>query len=182
MKVLNLQSEMKYWWRLAVAWLKVSVLFFSFFFSFYRGGTKTLSRGRLCHSKPNQYSLTFVVRCGAAGVRPKHRAAQRTGFEGVWRGPSQAISFVRDPTVKSEARRETPPMNNSAGERGDNGRFHSPHNPAGITKQGLAMRLNRGANNHIFRTIPPQPVFSDPAGSNLRVSHQTNTLFLLFAL
>lgn len=48
-------------------------------------------------------------------------------------------------------------MNNSAGERGDNGGFHSPHNPAGITKQGLAMRLNRGANNHIFRLPPPPP-------------------------
>ncbi len=38
-------------------------------FSFIAIVQRQLSQWRLCHSEPNQYSLTFVVRCGAAGVR-----------------------------------------------------------------------------------------------------------------
>lgn len=42
-------------------------------------------------------------------------------------------------------------MNNSAGETGDNGRFHSSvQNPTGGTKRGLAAVFELGANNRIF--------------------------------
>lgn len=40
---------------------------------------------RLCHSEPNQYSLTFVVRCRAAGVRLKQNVYKGWVLKGAER-------------------------------------------------------------------------------------------------
>ena len=62
---------------------------------------RELSQSGLCHCGPNQYSLTFVVRCKAAGVRLEQGVYKGWALESADK-PGVTISFVRDPVELRE--------------------------------------------------------------------------------
>ena len=62
---------------------------------------RELSQLGLCHCLPNQYSLTFVVRCRAAGVREEQSHHKGHALE-ISDRPGVTISFVRDPVESGE--------------------------------------------------------------------------------